>query len=53
MDVISCQGRTCFHYLINTPSKLRVSVTTRASKTHARSEQQVDGILHGWTDRQI
>lgn len=52
-DILSGQGRACFHYLINTPSKLRVSVTTCASKTHARSEQQGDSIPHGWIDRQI
>lgn len=42
MDVISSQDKASFLYFINTPSKLKMSVTTRACKTHTKSEQRAD-----------
>lgn len=52
MDVISSQDRASFLYFINTPSKLKTSVTTRAYKTHARSEQRGDRKHSPRLDRQ-
>lgn len=52
MDVISSQDRASFLYFINTPSKLKMSVTTRACKTHAKSKQRADRKHSPRLDRQ-